>query len=425
MAIQVSGITKRFNDFTALDSVDLEVRSGELLALLGPSGSGKTTLLRIMAGLESPDAGGLLLNGEEALGLKPRDRQVGFVFQHYALFRHMSVFDNVAFGLKVRPRGQRPSSGEIRRRVSELLELVQLSPFAGRYPAQLSGGQRQRVALARALAIEPKVLLLDEPFGALDAKVRKELRRWLRKLHDDIHITSVFVTHDQEEALELADRVVVMNQGRIEQIGTPAEVYDHPASAFVYEFLGQVNRLDCTVEGGVAHVGGGVASHVHVAQAELPADIQSPAFHRAIDELRARVGGAGRDGDRRGLARAEVDFRQVIAHVALRVAHIFLRHQNLDLHDRLQQGRIGPTASVLKSHRRGNLEGHFIGVYVVIRTINHSHADVTHGVTGQHTCLHPLANTLFNGWNIFPGYRSTHDFIDEFKPLARLARLHS
>jgi sulfate transport system ATP-binding protein len=256
MAIQVSGITKRFNDFTALDSVDLEVRSGELLALLGPSGSGKTTLLRIMAGLESPDAGGLLLNGEEALGLKPRDRQVGFVFQHYALFRHMTVFDNVAFGLKVRPRGQRPSSAEIRRRVTELLDLVQLSPFAGRYPAQLSGGQRQRVALARALAIEPKVLLLDEPFGALDAKVRKELRRWLRKLHDDIHVTSVFVTHDQEEALELADRVVVMNQGRIEQIGTPAEVYDHPASAFVYEFLGQVNRLDCTVDGGIARVGG-------------------------------------------------------------------------------------------------------------------------------------------------------------------------
>ncbi|CAO3357089.1 sulfate/molybdate ABC transporter ATP-binding protein [Azospirillum palustre] len=257
MAIQVSGITKRFNDFTALDSVDLEVKSGELLALLGPSGSGKTTLLRIMAGLESPDGGGLLLNGEEALGLKPRDRQVGFVFQHYALFRHMTVFDNIAFGLKVRPRGERPGSSEIKRRVTELLELVQLSPFAGRYPAQLSGGQRQRVALARALAIEPKVLLLDEPFGALDAKVRKELRRWLRKLHDDIHITSVFVTHDQEEALELADRVVVMNQGRIEQIGTPAEVYDHPASAFVYEFLGQVNRFDCTVEGGIAHVGDG------------------------------------------------------------------------------------------------------------------------------------------------------------------------
>ncbi|CAO3434501.1 sulfate/molybdate ABC transporter ATP-binding protein [Azospirillum doebereinerae] len=260
MAIQVSGITKRFGAYTALDAVDLEVRSGELLALLGPSGSGKTTLLRIMAGLESPDAGSLQLNGEEALGLKPRDRQVGFVFQHYALFRHMTVFDNVAFGLNVRPRGQRFGSAEIKRRVDELLELVQLAHFADRYPAQLSGGQRQRVALARALAIEPKVLLLDEPFGALDAKVRKELRRWLRKLHDDIHITSVFVTHDQEEALELADRVVVMSQGRIEQIGSPADVYDHPSSAFVYEFLGQVNRFDCTVEDGVARIGNGALS---------------------------------------------------------------------------------------------------------------------------------------------------------------------
>lgn len=260
MAIQVSGITKQFGTYRALDSVDLEVRSGELLALLGPSGSGKTTLLRIMAGLESPDAGSLQLNGEEALGLKPRDRQVGFVFQHYALFRHMTVFDNVAFGLKVRPRAQRLPSAEIKRRVMELLELVQLGHFAERYPAQLSGGQRQRVALARALAIEPKVLLLDEPFGALDAKVRKELRRWLRKLHDEIHITSVFVTHDQEEALELADRVVVMSQGRIEQIGSPAEVYDHPSSAFVYEFLGQVNRFDCTVEGGVARIGNGALS---------------------------------------------------------------------------------------------------------------------------------------------------------------------
>ncbi|AWK88868.1 sulfate/molybdate ABC transporter ATP-binding protein [Azospirillum thermophilum] len=260
MAIQVSGITKRFGAYTALDSVDLEVRSGELLALLGPSGSGKTTLLRIMAGLEHPDGGSLQLNGEEALGLKPRDRQVGFVFQHYALFRHMTVFDNVAFGLKVRPRGERLGRAEIRRRVLELLELVQLGHFAERYPAQLSGGQRQRVALARALAIEPKVLLLDEPFGALDAKVRKELRRWLRKLHDDIHITSVFVTHDQEEALELADRVVVMSQGRIEQIGTPAEVYDHPSSAFVYEFLGQVNRFDCVVDGGVAVAANGALS---------------------------------------------------------------------------------------------------------------------------------------------------------------------
>ena len=266
MAIQVSGITKRFGSFLALDTVDLDVRAGELLALLGPSGSGKTTLLRIMAGLEHPDSGSLTLHGEEVLGRKPRDRQVGFVFQHYALFRHMTVFENVAFGLKVRPRGERFGSAEIRRRVLELLDLVQLAPFAERYPSQLSGGQRQRVALARALAIEPKVLLLDEPFGALDAQVRKELRRWLRKLHDDIHITSVFVTHDQEEALELADRVVVMSQGRIEQIGNPAEVYDYPATPFVYEFLGQVNRFDCTVREGRALAAGGALS-IPVAEA--------------------------------------------------------------------------------------------------------------------------------------------------------------
>ncbi|MBP2316315.1 sulfate/molybdate ABC transporter ATP-binding protein [Azospirillum soli] len=291
MAIQVSGITKRFGSYLALDSVDLEVRSGELLALLGPSGSGKTTLLRIMAGLEHADAGSLQLHGEEALGLKPRERQVGFVFQHYALFRHMTVFDNIAFGLKVRPRGQRFASAEIKRRVMELLELVQLAHFADRYPAQLSGGQRQRVALARALAIEPKVLLLDEPFGALDAKVRKELRRWLRKLHDDIHVTSVFVTHDQEEALELADRVVVMSQGRIEQVGSPAEVYDHPASAFVYEFLGQVNRFDCAVEDGVAKAANGALSIATDGAVQGPAI----AYVRPHDlGLSPTVGGPGR-----------------------------------------------------------------------------------------------------------------------------------
>ncbi len=291
MAIQVSGITKRFGSYLALDSVDLEVRSGELLALLGPSGSGKTTLLRIMAGLEHADAGSLQLHGAEALGLKPRERQVGFVFQHYALFRHMTVFDNVAFGLKVRPRGQRFAGAEIKRRVMELLELVQLAHFADRYPAQLSGGQRQRVALARALAIEPKVLLLDEPFGALDAKVRKELRRWLRKLHDDIHVTSVFVTHDQEEALELADRVVVMSQGRIEQVGSPADVYDHPASAFVYEFLGQVNRFDCAVEGGVARAANGALSIATDGAVQGPAI----AYVRPHDlGLSPTVGGPGR-----------------------------------------------------------------------------------------------------------------------------------
>jgi sulfate transport system ATP-binding protein len=257
MTIAVRGITKRFGSFQALNSVDLEVRSGELLALLGPSGSGKTTLLRILAGLEFPDCGSLHLHGAEALGLKPREREVGFVFQHYALFRHMTVFDNVAFGLRVRGRAERPSGTEVGRRVEELLDLVQLAPFADRYPSQLSGGQRQRVALARALAIEPKVLLLDEPFGALDAKVRKELRRWLRRLHDDMPITSVFVTHDQEEALELADRVVVMSQGRIEQVGSPEDVYDRPASAFVYDFLGDANRIDCEVTGGAARLPGG------------------------------------------------------------------------------------------------------------------------------------------------------------------------
>ncbi|NYZ11511.1 sulfate ABC transporter ATP-binding protein [Azospirillum sp. RWY-5-1] len=259
MSIVLNGITKRFGNFLALDTVDLEVRAGELLALLGPSGSGKTTLLRIMAGLEFPDAGTLRMDGEDATDRKPRDRQVGFVFQHYALFRHMTVFDNIAFGLKVRPRGERPSATAIRAKVEQLLSLVQLEQFAGRYPTQLSGGQRQRVALARALAIEPKVLLLDEPFGALDAKVRKDLRRWLRGLHDEIHVTSVFVTHDQEEALELADRVAVMGHGRIEQIGTPTEVYDRPASAFVFDFLGNANKLEGVVEDGVARLPGNLS----------------------------------------------------------------------------------------------------------------------------------------------------------------------
>ena len=252
MSIEIRGIAKRFGSFAALDGVDLTVRDGELLALLGPSGSGKTTLLRIIAGLEFADAGEIRLNGEDAQGRAPRDREVGFVFQHYALFRHMSVFENVAFGLRVRPRAERQSNAAIAARVTELLRMVQLDWLADRYPSQLSGGQRQRVALARALAIEPKVLLLDEPFGALDAKVRKELRRWLRRLHEEMHITSVFVTHDQEEALELADRVVVMNHGRIEQIGSPAQVYDEPASAFVCDFLGQVNRFDCEIENGLA-----------------------------------------------------------------------------------------------------------------------------------------------------------------------------
>jgi sulfate/thiosulfate transport system ATP-binding protein len=255
MGIEVRGLTKSFGRFEVLKNVSLNVASGELVALLGPSGSGKTTLLRIIAGLETPDAGTVILEGEDATARNARDRRVGFVFQHYALFRHMSVFENVAFGLRVRPRGTRPDEAEIGRRVRQLLELVQLDFMANRRPSELSGGQRQRVALARALAVEPKVLLLDEPFGALDAKVRQELRRWLRRLHSQIHVTSVFVTHDQEEALELADRVVVMNEGRIEQDGTPEAIVEHPATPFVLTFVGNVNIFHGRVQAGRATLG--------------------------------------------------------------------------------------------------------------------------------------------------------------------------
>jgi sulfate transport system ATP-binding protein len=244
VSIEVRNIRKNFGTFEALRDVSLRVESGELFALLGPSGSGKTSLLRIIAGLEQPDSGSVRLNGEDTTRSSARERHVGFVFQHYALFRHMTVFENIAFGLRVRPRESRPSRAAIQEKVGKLLDLIQLSPLGDRYPSQLSGGQRQRVALARALAVEPKVLLLDEPFGALDARVRKELRRWLRRLHDELHVASVFVTHDQEEALEVADRVAIMNHGQIEQTGTPAEIYDRPANAFVYEFLGDVTHFD-------------------------------------------------------------------------------------------------------------------------------------------------------------------------------------
>jgi sulfate/thiosulfate transport system ATP-binding protein len=249
MSIQVDHVTKRFGNFTVLNDVSLHAQAGELIALLGPSGCGKTTLLRILAGLERPDQGRILLHDIEVTDQRITDRRVGFVFQHYALFRHMTVAENVAFGLTVLPKGQRPSSEKIRKKVDELLSLVQMRAMADRYPNQLSGGQRQRVALARALAVEPKLLLLDEPFGALDAKVRKELRRWLRRLHDELHITSILVTHDQEEALEAADRIVVLNQGHIEQTGTPEEVYENPATPFVYQFLGDVNVF----HGRIAH----------------------------------------------------------------------------------------------------------------------------------------------------------------------------
>ena len=243
MSIEIQGINKRFGAFQALKDINLHIESGELVALLGPSGCGKTTLLRIIAGLEAPDTGNIGFHGEDVSGRDVRDRNVGFVFQHYALFRHMTVFDNVAFGLRMKPRRERPSEAQIASKVHELLNMVQLDWLADRYPEQLSGGQRQRIALARALAVEPKILLLDEPFGALDAKVRKELRRWLARLHEDIPLTSVFVTHDQEEAMEVADRIVVMNKGQIEQVGSPGEVYEQPASDFVYHFLGDSNRL--------------------------------------------------------------------------------------------------------------------------------------------------------------------------------------
>ena len=258
MSVEVKNVTKKFGTFTALDNVSLKVESGELVALLGPSGSGKTTLLRTIAGLEFPDNAGtaqVLFYGEDVTQIPASERKAGFAFQHYALFRHMSVFENIAFGLRVRPKETRPPEEEIRIRVEKLLHLIQLEPLAKRFPSQLSGGQRQRVALARALAVEPKVLLLDEPFGALDAKVRKELRRWLRHLHDEIHITTLFVTHDQEEALEVSDRVAILRDGRIEQIGTPEEIYDHPASPFVYDFLGNVNLFSGRVKDGSMLIG--------------------------------------------------------------------------------------------------------------------------------------------------------------------------
>ncbi len=291
MSIEAINITKRFGQFAALNNVDLEIPSGELVALLGPSGSGKTTLLRIIAGLEFADSGTIRFDGKDISDRTARERRVGFVFQHYALFRHMNVFENIAFGLKVRPRQHRPTRTQIRVKVQELLKLIQLETLAERYPSQLSGGQRQRVALARALAVEPSVLLLDEPFGALDAKVRLELRRWLRQLHDEIHITSVFVTHDQEEALEVADRVVVMNNGRIEQVGAPEDVYNHPATPFVYNFLGNVNLFHGRIDDGKAYINEKATGHVvyvrpHLLEIRqsLPCPHQAHQFRRAASE---------------------------------------------------------------------------------------------------------------------------------------------
>jgi len=277
MSIEVRGLSHAFGTHRVLEGIDLTVSPGELVALLGPSGSGKTTLLRIIAGLEVPDEGTVCLDGVDATKQPTQRRNVGFVFQHYALFRHLSIFENVAFGLRVRPRRVRPSERAIRDRVRQLLDLVQLGDYAERYPEQLSGGQRQRIALARALAVEPRVLLLDEPFGALDAKVRKDLRRWLRRLHDELHVTSVFVTHDQDEALELSDRVVIMNRGRIEQEGTPDEVYHSPRTSFVYRFLGDVNLFHGRVEGDRAMIGG---ITVPLPPDASPVDGETPVFIR-------------------------------------------------------------------------------------------------------------------------------------------------
>ena len=295
MSIEIRNVHKQFGNFHALRDVSLDIDSGELVALLGPSGCGKTTLLRIIAGLETADTGTIAFSGEDTTHVHVRERQVGFVFQHYALFRHMTVFENVAFGLRMKPRNQRPTDSVIQQKVHDLLNLVQLDWLADRYPSQLSGGQRQRIALARALAVEPKVLLLDEPFGALDAKVRKELRRWLRRLHDDLHVTSIFVTHDQEEALEVADRVVLMNGGSVEQIGSPQEVWDHPASPFVYGFLGDVNLFHGRAHEGEMRIGGDSAVSLNSPEHQFVQDSKAFAYVRPhdIEVKRYSTGDAG------------------------------------------------------------------------------------------------------------------------------------
>ena len=305
--LEARGVSKWFGDFQAVNTVDLSIPSGQLVALLGPSGCGKTTLLRMLAGLESPDAGEVRIDEQSQLGIPVTKRRVGFVFQHYALFRHMTVFENVAFGLRVKPRAERPARDEIARRVHELLGLVQLDNQSHKYPDQMSGGQRQRVALARALIVQPKILLLDEPFGALDANVRKELRRWLRRLHDELHITSILVTHDQDEALEVADRIVVMNEGRIEQDGSPEDVYLHPANAFVYRFLGAVNVFHGRIEG----------NRLLDYSPDVPVDADAPIFVRPHEMtlrheplpgyLAARVIRVGFSG---AMARVEVQLTQ-------------------------------------------------------------------------------------------------------------------
>jgi sulfate/thiosulfate transport system ATP-binding protein len=295
MSITLEHISKTFGTYSALRDVNLEVKDGELVALLGPSGSGKTTLLRIIAGLEMPDVSDTTVVRFKGIAVdwnNPAERHVGFVFQHYALFRTMTVFENVAFGLRVRPRNQRPAESAIREKVMELLKLIQLESMAHRYPSQLSGGQRQRVALARALAIEPQILLLDEPFGALDAKVRQNLRRWLRRLHDEIHVTSVLVTHDQEEALEVADRVVIMNEGAVEQVGTPDEVFHKPASPFVMDFLGNVNLFRARIDAASGKAAWALGTSESGKEARIlvrPHDLDITLSPNGASALRARI----------------------------------------------------------------------------------------------------------------------------------------
>ncbi len=314
MSVEAHNIRKAFGAFAALSGVDLHVPRGKLVALLGPSGSGKTTLLRIIAGLEyaDPGSGRILFHGEDVTQVPAGKRGVGFVFQHYALFRHLSVFDNIAFGLRVRRFGERPSGPEIGDRVRRLLDLVQLGGLGERYPTQLSGGQRQRVALARALAVEPKVLLLDEPFGALDAKVRKELRRWLRRFHDEIHLTTIFVTHDQEEALEIADEVVIMNQGSVEQVGTPQEVYDRPASPFVYQFLGNVNVLPAPALAAAGGIPGDAAAAPDGQIYVRPHDIEVVPHDSAVDGISAVLRHIHAAGSHAHLTLEQVHTRETI-----------------------------------------------------------------------------------------------------------------
>jgi sulfate transport system ATP-binding protein len=334
MSIEAHGIRKKFGSYTALDGVDLNVPQGKLVALLGPSGSGKTTLLRIIAGLEFPDAGSgrVLFHGDDVTDVPAGKRKVGFVFQHYALFRHMSVFENVAFGLRVRRRRDRPSAAAISERAHRLLELVQLDGLAGRFPSQLSGGERQRVALARALAVEPKVLLLDEPFGALDARVRKDLRRWLRRFHDEIQLTTIFVTHDQEEALEIADEVVIMNKAHVEQVGTPQQVYDKPASPFVYQFLGNVNVLRMPALAGAAKRGG-PADAAASPDGQIyvrPHDIELTAHDAGGDGLSAIVRHIHAAGPHARLLLEQVQSRE---HVEVEISRSELAELNLQAND--------------------------------------------------------------------------------------------